>query len=163
MKFHFLSPLLVALIIMPLTQSCQRIDPSVYECQQLLEEINGIVIEAQSITLPEQNKTNPDPNVEPNLELWLQAADVLQKGSESIAALPIKTEILKDYQTQISKVYGEQAQATYEMVEAWQKKNLIKAIAAQKLTKQAGELEKTTGEALNAYCQTKKEALQPKR
>jgi catalase len=160
-KFHFLSSLLIALSLIPLIQSCQRIDPSVYECQQLLEEINGIVIEAQSITLPEQNKTNTDPNVEPNLELWLQAADVLQKGSESIAALPVKTEILKDYQTEISQVYGEQAQATYEMVEAWQQKNLMKAIAAQKRTKQAGELEQTTGKALNDYCQAQEEALNP--
>lgn len=152
---------ILALSLIPLTSSCQFTDPSVYECQQLLEEINGIVIEAQTITLPEQHKTTATLHTEPNLEIWLQAADVLKQGSDSIAALPIETATLKDYQMKISKVYGEQAQATYAMVEAWQKKELTEAIAAQKLSQQAGTLEETTGKALNDYCQAKKATLNP--
>lgn len=140
---------------MLLLSSCQRIDPTVYECQQLLEEINNIVIDAQTITQPEQGLTQG----EPNLDLWLQAADVLQKGSQAIAALPIKSDTLQDYQTKISTIYDEQAQATYEMVQAWQEKDLEKAQSAKQKAQQAGQQEQVTGTSLNNYCQDKETDL----
>ncbi|OKH15220.1 hypothetical protein NIES208_12655 [[Limnothrix rosea] IAM M-220] len=135
--------------------ACQRIDPVVYECQELLETINNVVIEAQTITQSEQMAEGE----EPNLDIWLQAADILSKGSEAIANVNIDDSILQNYQTQVSDIYNEQAQATYTMVEAWQKKDLEKAMAAQARAQTAGQLEKTTGESLNNYCQDKEKEL----
>ena len=133
------------------------IDPVVYECQILLETINKVVTEAQTITEGEQPTTDGE---NPNLDIWLQAADTLTQGSEAIAELKVKSPILKTYQTQISEIYSEQAQATYSMVEAWQKKNLDTALAARERTQKAGEREKTTGESLNTYCQNKEQEAQ---
>ncbi|NJN73651.1 MAG: hypothetical protein HC799_13000 [Limnothrix sp. RL_2_0] len=96
--------------------ACRTIDPTLYECQQLLEEINEVVIDAKTLTQGEQDHSPP------NLEIWLQAADILKNGSEAIATLSITDEELQTHQTQISKIYSEQSQATYAMVEAWQKK-----------------------------------------
>lgn len=135
----------------------QKIDPVVYECQVLLETINNVVAEAQTITASEPPTAEGE---NPNLDIWLQAADTLTQGSEAIATLPIDNPILKTYQTQISEIYGEQAQATYSMVEAWQQKNLETALDAREQTQQAGEREKTAGESLNAYCQEKEQAAQ---
>ncbi len=128
----------------------------VYECQTLLETINDVVIEAQTITQPEQVIEGE----EPNLDIWLQAADVLSQGSEAIANLDLESSILQNYQTQVSDIYSEQAQATYSMVEAWQKKDLETAMAAQAQAQAAGQLEQTTGESLNNYCQDKEKELQ---
>ena len=136
--------------------ACQTLDPVVYECQELLETINNVVTEAQTITEAEQSLDGD----EPNLDVWLQAADTLKQGSEAIADLEIKNPLLSTYQTKISEVYSEQAEATYTMVDAWQKKNLDTAFAAQNRTKAAGEVEKITGESLNTYCQNKKEEAQ---
>lgn len=136
--------------------ACQRIDPEVYECQTLLETINDVVIEAQTITQAEQTIEGE----EPNLDIWLQAADVLSQGSEAIANLDLNSSVLQNYQTQVSEIYNEQAQATYSMVEAWQKKDLETAMAAQAQAQAAGELEQATGESLNSYCQDKEHELQ---
>lgn len=134
-----------------LLTACQTTDPALYECQQLLEEINAVVIDAQTLTQGEQESDNSSPN----LEIWLQAADILQNGSEAIAELSISDQELQTHQTEISTIYSEQAQATYAMVEAWQKKDLQTALNAQKRSAAAGELEATAGEALNTYCQNK--------
>ena len=136
--------------------ACQTLDPVVYECQELLDTINSVVTEAQNITESEQSLDGDDPN----LDVWLQAADTLKQGSEAIATLDIKSPILATYQTKISEVYSEQAEATYNMVDAWQKKNLDTAFAAQNRTKAAGEVEKVTGESLNTYCQKKEQEAQ---
>lgn len=135
----------------------QKLDPVVYECQVLLETINNVVIEAQTITETEQPSTNGE---DPDLDIWLQAADTLTQGSEAIATLPIESPILQTYQTQISEIYGAQAQATYSMVQAWQQKNLDTALAARQQTQQAGEQEKNAGESLNTFCQEKEQEAQ---
>lgn len=137
--------------------ACQKIDPAIYQCQELLEAINTTVLAAQNLTQPETS--DPAQPTQLNLETWLQAADVLKKGSEAIADLSITDSELKTYQAQISKIYSDQAQATYDMVKARQDRNLDAALTAQKLTKAAGELEATTGQALNAYCQAKEKSL----
>lgn len=144
-------PIFTLFASLSLLTACQKTDPALYECQQLLEEINAVVIEAQTLTQGEQDSGNSSPN----LDIWLQAADVLKNGSEAIAEQEISDEELQTHQTQISTIYSEQAQATYAMVEAWQKKDLQTALNAQQRSAAAGELEATAGEALNTYCQNK--------
>lgn len=146
-------PIFTVFVSLSLLNACQTIDPALFECQQLLEEINTVVIDAQTLTQGEQE---PD-NSSPNLDIWLQAADRLKAGSEAIAELSISDSELQTHQTQISTIYSEQAQATYAMVEAWQKKDLQTALNAQQQSVTAGELEATAGEALNTYCQNKEQ------
>ncbi|MGB2925246.1 MAG: hypothetical protein WBB82_08095 [Limnothrix sp.] len=140
----------------PLFYSCQGVDPALYECEQLLEEINLVVIDAQTLT---QNEQTNDGGV-PNLDIWLQAADRLKTGAEAIAELSISDNTLKTHQTEISTIYSEQAQATYGMVQAWQNKDLQAALKAQQQSAAAGTLEATAGEALNTYCQNKEKEAQ---
>ncbi|WP_160148522.1 hypothetical protein [[Leptolyngbya] sp. PCC 7376] len=156
MNLRLLSCASVSSLSLITLNACQSIDPVVYECQELLETINDVVIEAQTITQAEQTLEGE----EPNLDVWLQAADTLKTGAEAIANIDISSPILENYQDKISEVYSEQAAATYSMVEAWQKKNLETALAAQTRTQAAGELEKTIGESLNNYCQDKEKELQ---
>ena len=132
--------------------ACQGVDPALYDCQKLLDQIQRTVTEAQTLVQDEPSADMPQTF---NFERWLQAADALKMGAEAIAQLRLRDSQVKTYQTQISDIYQRQAEATYAMVKARQDKDLEAAQTAQSLSRTAGTEEQTIGQALDDYCQAK--------
>ncbi|WP_024544611.1 hypothetical protein [Picosynechococcus sp. NKBG15041c] len=135
--------------------ACQNVDPAISGCQTLLTTIQRTVNEAKTLVQDE-----PVDGVSQIFyaERWLQAADALTIGAEAIAQLRLRDAELRTYQTQISEIYQQQAEATYAMVKARQDKDLEAAQAAQTLSQAAGSQEESTGQALDQYCQSKYQA-----
>jgi hypothetical protein len=136
--------------------ACQRVDRAIADCQTLLTAVQRTVTDAKNLV---QNE--PTDGIAQNFsgERWLQAADTLRNGAEAIAQLRLRDDQLKTYQTEISEIYQQQAEATYAMVKARQEKNLEAAQSAQSLSQTAGKQEQTLGQALDRYCQSQYEAL----
>ena len=148
LSFRFLSSLsCVSLLGL---SACQTINPALSDCQKLLGEVQRTVNEAQSFI---QDESVENVSQSFNFERWLQAADTLSAGAEAIAQLRLRDAELQGYQTKISAIYQQQAEATYAMVKARQEKDLSAAQAAQSLSQTAGEQESDTGTALDSYCQ----------
>lgn len=125
-------------------------DNRLAQCQAIMQT----AAETQSIKLK-------DDALQPDLDLWLEAAVALETAAAEIEDLKITDKQLTQYQQGFGRVYRENAIATQKMVEARQSRDLQKAKEAQQQVNSAGELEIELVEGINRYCLDSKAALKP--
>jgi exopolysaccharide biosynthesis protein len=118
------------------------------QCEQIITIANSVAQKTHQLI---------DINTSHKIEIktWIKAAELMAKAAQQLEALPIKDAELINYQADLAKVYRTNSQVTYDMIQAWEDKDIVAAQAAQTEAKTAGELERKLGDGINDYCLNK--------
>jgi len=141
-RYFFLFPLIAATNLF--TVSCT--ENKVSQCNQLIKLANQVVSHTRAVTNDGQRD---------NTKTTLQAADAMEKASKEMAALTLKDEKLKNYQTRFIKMYGETSKATRDFLGAYEKKDRPAAEKAVKKLEEAAISEPALVDEINIYCTAK--------
>ena len=117
-----------------------------FQCQKIYLIANEVTKETRSLT---------NTGAKIDQKTWLLAADKIEQGSESMKKLQMNDPELRKYQTLYSQIYQDYADATREIIQAWETTNRIKAKSAQEKVRKAGQLEREVGEKINRHCSQK--------
>jgi hypothetical protein len=117
-----------------------------FQCQKIYLIANEVTKETRSLT---------NTGTKIDQKTWLLAADKIEQGSESMKKLQMNDPELRKYQTLYSQIYQDYADATREIIQAWETTNRIKAKSAQEKVRKAGQLEREVGEKINRHCSQK--------
>lgn len=115
----------------------------VAQCNNVQEIINRAVNEAKQLT--DSGQTD-DP------QAMLQAADAMEQAAQDMEALELTDEQLNEYRAGFIKMYQDNAQATREFVDAFEKKDRSAAEAALNKVQQINKPEPELVAGINSYC-----------
>ncbi|ACK68716.1 conserved hypothetical protein [Gloeothece citriformis PCC 7424] len=103
--------------------------------------------------MTQETKTLTNSGQEINMKTWLVAADELEQGAQDMEKIEISDQTLQQYQVGFAEVYQDYAEATREIVKAWETKDRIAGKSAQEKVRRANKRERELGEKINTYCQ----------
>jgi hypothetical protein len=115
------------------------------QCQEIIAIANGASHQAKKVTYNSQEKVV-------KMKDWLQAADIMTIAAKQIEALPIKDPELINYQGNLASIFRIYSQATYDAVQAREKKNLSALKMAHHSAQEAGKLNQALVAKINNYC-----------
>lgn len=138
-RYFVLLPLTAAISL--LTVSCG--ESKISQCNKIIKIANEAVTKAKSLTNGSQAS---------NTKAMIQAANAMEKASKEMAAIKVKDEKLKDYQSGFIKMYGDTSKATRDFVAAFERKDRPGAETALTNLQQATTPEKQLVADINTYC-----------
>lgn len=118
------------------------------QCEQIITIANSVAQQTHQLI---ELKTSQQIEA----KTWMQGAEIMAKAAQKLEALPIKDAKLINYQADLAKIYRTNSQVTYDMIQAWQNKDLVAAQTAQTKVQTVGELERKLGNEINFYCLNK--------
>ncbi len=133
----------LSIIISFLVISCGKTRYS--QCEQIIMIANGVAQQTHQLIAVENNQPI-------ETKTWLQAAEIMATAAQQLEALSIRDVQLNNYQADLAKIYRTNSQVTYDMIQAWEDKNVVAAQAAQAKVRTTGELEQKLGNEINLYC-----------
>ena len=135
--------LLITLSLSILFSSCG--ESKLTQCEQIFKIVAGVNNSIDRVG----NTTSKDLN---QIAIWLEAANMMNRAAENIAALHINNSELIGYQNKLATVYRIYSQATYNAVEARESKNLEALELARLEALKAGDMQQKAIEGINTYC-----------
>jgi predicted translin family RNA/ssDNA-binding protein len=141
-RYFFLLPLMIAINLF--TVSCTADKAS--QCNKIIKVANQVASKATAVI----NNGQRD-----NAKETLEATDAMEKASKEMAALTLKDEKLKNYQTRYIKMYGEISKSTRDFIGAYEKKDRPAAEKALKKLDEAASQEPKLVDEINIYCTAK--------
>lgn len=141
-QYFVLLPMIAAVNL--LTVSCT--ENKVSQCNKIIKVANQIANKATAV-INDGQRDNP--------KATLQAAEAMDKASKEMAALTLKDEKLKNYQSRFMKMYGETSKATRDFIGAYEKKDRPAAEKALKKLDEATNQEPKLVDEINIYCTAK--------
>jgi hypothetical protein len=138
--------LLIASFLVWLTAGCTY--QKTTQCQEIIAIANEASHQAKQITYNSKEKVVAMKN-------WLQAANIMTMAAKQIEALPIKDPQLINYQGNLASIFRIYSQATYDAVQAREKKNLSALKMAHDSAQEAGKLNQVLVTKINDYCTVK--------
>lgn len=138
-RYFVLLPLTAAISL--LTVSCG--ESKISQCNKIIKIANDAVSQAKSLT----NGTQAS-----DTKAMVQAAKAMEKASKDMAAIKVKDEKLKNYQSGFIKMYGDTSKATRDFVAAFDRKDRPAAETALTNLQQATTPEKQLVADINTYC-----------
>jgi hypothetical protein len=136
----------MSLVCLFFTTSC---GDKLSQCQQIIQIANRVVKETKDFTLSEKP-------TETELTDWLQAAKIMEKAANDVKSLRINDVQLINYQADFVDLYKINSQATHEIIQARQNKDIFLAKSAQEKAKKASNLEEKLSSQFNSYCQSER-------
>jgi hypothetical protein len=141
-KYHQqLLGILLFINILNLLTGC--VTSKAFQCQKIYQIANEVTKETRSLT---NSVTKIDEKT------WLLAADKIEQGGEAMQKLRLSDPELQKNQAIFAQIYQDYADATREIIRAWETKDRFKAKAAQEKVRKAGQLERQVGEEINRLC-----------